>query len=191
MRIGLKFLKAFIFGCLLTSAVSLYGQNTDTTANSPALETFFWTQQRVVPKVGISLQDRMFVEIGVYWQNIYHHPLSLASKGPYATIDIMIHEENLLIGPKVGYEFTAGVFGTALDVTYFYDKDYNSEGQDRRAFVATPKAGLTLLGFLDVFYGYQIPLSEERITSISRHRFSITFNLNRDYFDVKSAPRKK
>jgi hypothetical protein len=190
MRIGLEFLKAIIFGCLLTSAVSLYGQSTDTT-EIPTIKTFFWTQQRLVPKIGISLQERMFVEVGVYWHNIYHHPLSLASKGPYATIDIMVDEQNLLIGPKLGYEFTAGVFGTAFDVTYFYDKDYNSEGLDRRAFVATPKVGLTLLGFMDVFYGYQIPLSETRITSISRHRFSITFNLNRDYFNVKSAPRKE
>lgn len=188
MRIGLDLLKAGIFGCFLASALSGYSQ-ADTTAN-PAIETFFWTKERFVPKVGVSIQEKAFLEIGVYWHSIYHHPLSLASKGPYATIDIMVDDRNLLIGPKMGYEFTAGVFGTAFDVTYFYDKDYNAEGLDRRAFVATPKAGLTLLGFMDLFYGYQIPISEQRITSLSRHRFSVTFNFNRDYFNVRSAPRK-
>jgi hypothetical protein len=189
MLTGLKIVRTCILGCLLlTPAVSTFAQADSIPAKQ--LETFFWTKERLIPKVGVSVQERAFVEIGVYWHNIYHHPLSLASKGPYATIDIMVDEKNLLIGPKVGYEFTAGVFGTAFDVTYYYDKDYNSEGMDRRAFVATPKAGLTLLGFMDVFYGYQIPISETRITSLTRHRFSITFNLNKDYFDVKSAPRK-
>jgi hypothetical protein len=33
-------------------------------------------------------------------------------------------------------------------------------------------------------------LSSERITSISRNRFTLSFNLNRDYFDLKDAPRR-
>jgi hypothetical protein len=189
MRIGPRILRATIFGGFLLSSFIGYAQASDSTKEK-TFDTFFWTRERLIPKIGVSLQERAFLEIGVYWHNIYHHPLSLASKGPYATIDVMVDEENLLVGPKVGYEFTAGVFGTAFDVTYYYDKDYNSEGMDRRAFVATPKAGLTLLGFMDVFYGYQIPISENRITSLSRHRFSLTFNLNRDYFNVKNAPRK-
>jgi hypothetical protein len=189
MRIGLNILGAVFAGSLLFQAGPVFSQQADT-AKTATLESFYWTKERLVPKIGVSVQDRAFLEIGVYWQNIYRHPLSLASKGPYATIDIMVDDRNLLIGPKLGYEFTAGVFGTAFDVTYFYDKDYNSEGLDRRAFVATPKAGLTLLGFMDVFYGYQIPISEQRITSLSRHRFSLTFNLNRDYYNVRSAPRK-
>jgi hypothetical protein len=178
--------KALILGCFLSPFLCC-AQNDST--KTRVFETY-WTRERLVPKVGVAAQDRAFVEVGIYWQNIYRHPLSLASKGPYATVDLMIDQKNLLIGPKVGYEFTAGVFGAAFDVTYFYDKDYNSEGLDRRSIVGTPKAGLTLLGFLDVFYGYQIPFSETEITTLSRHRFSVSFNLNKDYFDVKSAPRK-
>jgi hypothetical protein len=150
----------------------------------------YWTKQRFVPKVGASVQDRALFELGIHWHHIYKHPLSLASKGPYATVDVLIDDQNLLLGPKLGYEFTAGVFGAAFDVTYYYDKDYDPEGNNRRAFVGTPKAGLTLLGFVNFFYGYQIPFSEQRITSLSRHRFSITFTLNKDYFDIKNAPRK-
>ncbi len=190
MLTGLKILRVGLLGCLTALACNVYSQEQDS-AKTAAFDSFFWTKPRLVPKAGVSIQDNVFLEIGLYWQNIFHHPLSLASKGPYATVDIMVDERNLLIGPKLGYEFTAGVFGAAADVTYFYDKDYNSEGMDRRAFVATPKAGLTLLGFLDLFYGYQIPLSEDRITSLSRHRFSITFNFNRDYFNVRNAPRQK
>jgi hypothetical protein len=191
MHIGLSTLKGIFFGIgiFLLDPLCAQHQEQPDTIQSKFME-MFWTRERLVPKIGVSVQERAFIEVGVYWHNIYRHPLSLASKGPYATIDIMVDDENLLIGPKAGYEFTAGMFGAAFDVTYYYDKDYNSEGLDRRAFVATPKAGLTLLGFLDLFYGYQIPLSETVITSLSRHRFSLTFNLNKDYFNVKSAPRK-
>jgi len=112
------------------------------------------------------------------------------SKGPYCTVDVFIDKNNLLLGPKVGYEFTAGVFGASLDVTYFIDQNYGSEARDRTAWVTTPKVGISILGFADLFYGYEIPLSPERITSVSRNRFSLVFNINRDYFDLKEAPRK-
>jgi hypothetical protein len=188
MHTGLNYCFGVVMLFLLAGNIPAFCQSADT-VETKVFETY-WTKQRFIPKIGASVQDRAFVEVGVYWQNIYHHPLSLASKGPYATIDIMIDEKNLLLGPKVGYEFTAGVFGSAFDVTYFTDKNYDAEGHDRRSFVGTPKIGLTLLGFLDFFYGYQIPLSEQRITTLSRHRFSITFNLNKDYFNIKNAPRR-
>ncbi len=189
MLTGREILKwACAVGFLIILVAPLRAQDSDTTRTG-FLPTY-WTKPRIVPKVGGSIQERALLEVGVQWHNIYRHPLSLASKGPYATVDLLLDDQNFLIGPKLGYEFTAGVFGLAFDVTYFYDKDYDKEGHDRRAFVATPKGGLTLLGFLDFFYGYQIPLSEERITSLSRHRFSVVFNLNRDYFNIKNAPRK-
>jgi hypothetical protein len=151
----------------------------------------YWTQQRLIPKLGVGSQDRAFFEVGLYWQNIYKHPLTLMSKGPYCTVDIFIDDSNFLIGPKVGYEFTAGIFGASLDVTYFIDRNYGAEGINRNAWVTTPKIGVSILGFADLFYGYEIPISTERITSISRNRFSLTFNLNRDYFDLTEAPRKR
>ena len=93
----------------------------------------------------------------------------------------------------MGYEFSAGVFGIADDITYFFDRNYDVEGYDRQSVVLTPKAGLTILGFADLFYGYQIPMTsdENRITSIYRNRFSLIINLNKDYFNVKEARRKK
>ena len=112
------------------------------------------------------------------------------SKGPYCTVDIFIDNSNFLIGPKLGYEFTAGIFGGSIDATYFIDQNYGAEGKDRTAWVTTPKIGISILGFADLFYGYEIPLSSERISTISRNRFSLVFNINRDYFDLKGAPQK-
>jgi hypothetical protein len=103
---------------------------------------------------------------------------------------VFIDESNILLGPKLGYEFTAGLFGAAIDMTYYIDHNYDGEGGNRSGVVATPKVGLSILGFANLFYGYTIPLSNERISTITRNRFSLVFNLNRDYFDLKDAPRK-
>ena len=166
-----------------------YGQYGDSLMRTPFHQ--YWTKQRLVPKVGVGTQDRAFFEIGLYWHHIYRHPLTLLSKGAYCTVDIFIDDSNFLIGPKLGYEFTAGMFGASLDVTYFIDQNYGPENLDRKAWVTTPKVGLSILGFADLFYGYEIPLSKERISSISRNRFSLAFNINKDYFDLKDAPRKR
>lgn len=150
----------------------------------------FWTRPRTVPKFGAGAQDRAFVEIGLIYQSIYRHPLSLASRGGYFSVDVFIDDKNLLLGPKAGYEFTAGFLGIGGDITYFIDNNYNEAGDDRKAWALTPKIGLSILGFANIFYGYEIPISHERITTISRNRFSITINLNRDYFNLKEAPRR-
>ena len=188
MRIGRKSLACFlIFWGGMCSHIA-FAQSADSLLRTPFHR--YWTKQRLVPKGGVGLQDRAFFEVGLYWQNIYRHPLTLLTKGPYCTVDIFIDDSNFLIGPKLGYEFTVGMVGAALDVTYFIDENYE-EGKDRQAWVTTPKIGVSVLGFADLFYGYEIPLSEERISSLSRNRFSLVFNLNRDYLNLKEAPRKR
>lgn len=188
MRTGIKsWLLIFLF--LSGGYQFIYAQQSDSLLTTPFKR--YWTQQRFIPKIGVGTQDRAFVEIGIYWHHIYKHPLTLMSKGPYFTVDVFIDNSNFLIGPKVGYEFTAGVVGASVDLTYFIDENYGDEGMDRRAWVATPKAGISILGFADLFYGYQISISDERISSLSRHRFSLVFNLNKDYFDLKTAPRNR
>lgn len=143
----------------------------------------YWTKPRWVPKVGLGVQETAFVEAGVQLHKIYIHPLSLASAGPYLTIDGLILEETLIIGPKLGYEVTAGLFGVAADVTYYSDFG-------REALVFTPRAGISILGFVNLFYGRNIPLSEFQFEGIDKNRFSLVFNLNRDYFNLRNAPKK-
>jgi hypothetical protein len=189
MLTGSRSWKWFIFFSALLYAHLTSAQYADSILRTPFQR--FWTQQRLIPKVGVGSQDRAFVEVGLYWQNIYKHPLTLLSKGPYCTVDVFINKSNLLLGPKVGYEFTAGVFGGAIDVTYFIDRNYGPERKNRTAVVTTPKIGLSILGFADLFYGYEIPLSSDRISSISRNRFSLIFNLNRDYFDLNEARQRR
>jgi len=194
MRIVHKNLACLFFFWSVAFSHIAVAQHANSTQYSDSLVSTpfhrYWTKQRLIPKIGVGVQDRAFFEVGLYWQNIYRHPLTLLTKGPYCTVDIFIDDSNFLIGPKLGYEFTAGVFGAALDVTYFIDENYE-EGKDRQAWVTTPKIGFTILGFADLFYGYEIPISSERISSLSRNRFSLVFNLNKDYLNLKEAPRKR
>lgn len=144
---------------------------------------YYWTKPCLVPKAGINLQETGFVELGVQWHQIYVHPLGLASAGPYFTVDVTIDDGNVIAGPKLGYELTAGLIGVAGDFTYYTDFE-------RTTLMFTPKAGLTLLGFADLLYGRNIPVSRDRFPMISKNRFSLVFALNPDYFNLRGASKK-
>jgi len=144
----------------------------------------YWTKPRLVPKLGFGIQETGFVEVGVQLHKIYIHPLSLASAGPYLTIDGLIQDETLIVGPKLGYEITAGLLGLATDVTYYSDFD-------RSSVVFTPRAGISIMGFVDLFYGRNLLLSDFQFDAIDKNRFSLVFNLNTYYFNLRNAPKKK
>ena len=179
MLTGIRFIKFFL--ALLLPVYALQAQTQDTTNFKPFER--YWTKPRIVPKIGAGAQEIAFAEIGIHLHQIYVHPLTLASAGPYFTTDILIKDKDPIIGPKLGYEVTAGLFGFAADFTYYTDFD-------RESVMFTPKAGLSILGFANLFYGYNIVLSDDEFSHISRNRFSLVFNLNKDYFNLRSANKK-
>ena len=130
------------------------------------------------------MQETAFAEIGIQLHKIYKHPLSLASAGPYFTVDGLLRDEKVIIGPKIGYEITAGLVGIAADATCY--SDFRST-----SIVVTPRAGISVLGFVNLFYGRNIFLSDLQFDGIDKNRFSLVFNLNSYYFDLRNAPRKK
>jgi hypothetical protein len=143
-----------------------------------------WTKPRLVPRFGIAVQETGSIEAGLAYHKIFVHPLSLASSSFYLAGEGMVRDDNFVFGPKAGYEFTVGLIGLALDATYYTDTHKNT-------FVITPKGGLTIFGFVSLYYGRNISLSNVDFDYISQNRFSITFHVNRDYFDLKEAPKKK
>jgi len=152
------------------------------TVNTRPFERY-WTKPRLIPKLGLGIQETAFIEAGIQFHKIYIHPLSLASAGPYLTVDGLIKDDELMLGPKIGYEITAGLIGIAADATYYTDFE-------RDSFVFTPRAGISILGFANLFYGRNIPLSDFQFDVIDKNRFSLVFNINRDYFNLKNAPKK-
>jgi hypothetical protein len=181
MPTGIK--AAFFSFLLLNLTYQLHAQDDVDTVDIKPFERY-WTKPRIVPKVGFGVQETGFGEIGAELHKIYVHPLSLASAGPYITIDGVFQTNEIILGPKFGYELTAGLFGIAGDVTYYTDFD-------RESVMVTPKAGLTLFGYANLFYGRNFTLSDDSFRSISPNRFSLIFNLNKDYHNIKSASKKR
>jgi hypothetical protein len=180
MRIETNIVKGvLILATVLAGSCHAFSQDT---VNIKPFERY-WTKPRLIPKIGVGVEETAFVEVGVQLHKIYIHPLSLASAGPYFTVDGVIKEDEVIVGPKVGYEITAGLIGIAADFTYYTDFD-------RSAFMLTPRAGISILGFVNLFYGRNLPVSDYRFKGIDRNRFSLVFNLNRDYFNLRAAPKK-
>src|SRR5688572_8388820 len=105
---------------LIVLAYSTFAQEKVDTVNLTPFERY-WTKPRIVPKVGFGVQETGFGELGVELHQIYVHPFSLASAGPYFTVDAVFQTDETIMGPKLGYEITAGLLGLAADVTYFTD----------------------------------------------------------------------
>ncbi len=173
----MKYILSFL---LLVCTLSLVAQ--DTVQIAPF--SMSWTKPRFVPRAGIAVQETASFETGVAYHRIFIHPLSLASTSIYLSGEAMIRDENFIFGPKLGYEFTVGLIGVATDITYYTDTHKNM-------VVVTPKGGLSIFGFVNLYYGRNVILSNQSFEYISKNRFSITFHINPDYFALKEAPRKK
>lgn len=174
----------FIWIIFLIGSISWgYAQTVYDTIQKKPFERY-WTKARLAPKFGVGIQGSAFAEVGLQLHKIYVHPFTLASAGPYITCDVVILNGSVIIGPKAGYEVTAGLFGFAADIGYYSDFD-------RESMLVTPKAGISLLGFADLFYGRSFNISEDTFHSISPNRFSLVINFNRDYFDLRAARRKR
>jgi hypothetical protein len=167
---------------MMLLAPELCAQIKDTTDTN--LFERFWTKPRLIPKFGVGVQGSAFLEAGIQLHKIYVHPLTLASAGPYITCDVVVTDNDIILGPKAGYEVTAGLFGIAADVGYYSNSDIES-------VLFTPKLGVTILGFADLFYGRSFTLSNDSFPAISVSRFSLIINLNPDYFDLRDARRRK
>jgi hypothetical protein len=166
----------------LVICVSASAQHADTINTIPFER--YWTKSRIIPRLGAGVQESAFAEVGIALHKIYVHPLTLASTSAYFSVDGIVKEGDPIIGPKIGYEFTAGMIGLAADVTYYTNFD-------KESLVFTPKAGISLLGFANLFYGFNMKLSDYQFPLISRNRFSLVFNINKDYFNLHDAVKKR
>ena len=172
-----------VFFLFMLISVLAKAQEGDSTINIKPFERY-WTKPRLVPKVGFGVQETGFGELGFQLHQIYVHPLSLASAGPYITVDGVFQADEIIIGPKAGYEITAGLIGLAADVTYYTDFDNHS-------IMITPKAGFTLFGYVNLFYGRNLKLSDYNFRAISANRISLIFNLNPDYHNIHDSVKKR
>ena len=94
--------------------------------------------------------------------------------GPRIGIEANMSVADFMYAPKIGYE---------LDVVFVSFRgnliNYIEKGNvDLRML---PEAGLSFFGAINLTYGYGIPLLKYESTQISRHRITLTVNLNPKY----------
>ncbi|WP_345222525.1 hypothetical protein [Hymenobacter koreensis] len=127
-------------------------------------------EPHLVPRVGVALQKQMAVEVGLIRHRVRYQTLGNSSRGLYAAADI-VPGRRLVVGPKVGGSF--GANAASADISLVYYTDFK-----RRQLMLTPAVGVGLIGFANLLYGYNIPLTGRQLTEVGGHRVSLVGNLN-------------
>jgi hypothetical protein len=77
--------------------------------------------------------------------------------------------DNFVIGPKIGYELDLLFFGGSINFVDYTD----FKTQDFRFM---PEVGFSILGRVNLFYSYSIPLGENKISGVGSNRLGLTVN---------------
>lgn len=96
--------------------------------------------------------------------------------GPKVSSEFNFNFKQFFLGPKVSYEFDYYVIGARINLI-----DYTDFKQSDFRF--TPEIGLTFVSYLNLFYGYNVPLSsgETRFAGTNRITLTININANREH----------
>lgn len=127
-----------------------------------------WEDTRYVPKVGYSYQKGYYLEVGVIRGFIAEsHGPNLGVIGPFISTDI--NTQNLILGPKLGFEFSFLLLsGKVSSIAYTDFKKVDLR--------FTPEIGLTLLGYLTICWGYNLKLNSNSFDDVGSNKFSININ---------------
>ncbi len=129
--------------------------------------------KKVILSPGLIYQGELLGEINLMFSKLEMTTGGAAIWGPRVGIESSFTNNNYLIAPKIGYEFSGLIFcvrGNLL--SYFQDKEV-----DLRFL---PEIGLSLSGAMNLCYGYNIHIIADKINDISNHRISLTINLDLD-----------
>lgn len=157
-----------IITIFLLNAISLIciGQHDSTSKRS----SLYWT-----PRIGIGIQKSPYIELGVSRLHIPPDKM-FASDCIYSSIEVNRSQaENVrpyFYGIKIGYETSWSLGMLAIEPKYLTDF---STGK----LILSLKAGVSLIGAVNLLYGYNIGKNLEDFKRIGTHQISIIANLNR------------
>ncbi len=154
-------LKLFLFIISLLLHEATFGQSlpNETKKSSP------WDSKQFEPRFGLGYQRSIMVEAGVgyHWSGgDIVRPLSTAV---YSSLEFSSFSKPVY-GVKIGAETIGGMGIGGIDLKYLT----NSRHHD---LVITPKAGLSIFGTINAFYGYNISTNNYPFENIGKHQFSL------------------
>jgi len=145
----------------LTSCI--YGQSDSTKSEINSYTTF---------RAGLGFEKTTYLELGLSRITISDKGLNSGSLCFYTSAQLGIINGHINYGIKAGFE-TAWMIGMwAIEAKYITDNK-NSK------FYFTPKAGLSLLGAVNILYGYNVGIGNHNFVDIGKHQVSVTANLSK------------
>ncbi len=152
--------KTFLNIILITLSIHSLGQNADSLIS----------RSHFGITLGYISQNNNFWTIGGLLGKHYRS-LHVPSHGYGMAAEFNLNQSNPIYGAKVFYEYNFGIIlGSRINATTYFKGSVKD-------FRLTPEIGLSGLGIINFFYGYNIPVVGSEISEVSRHRFNITLNI--------------
>ncbi|WP_066837747.1 hypothetical protein [Rufibacter ruber] len=169
----------YLLTCLiLFLTVEASGQSTVEQLPSSASTSTWWDTKKVKPRVALGYQKSFFTEVGVakHWSG--GDMVIPRSTALYSSLEWAPSSTGSVYGIKVGAETISGMGISGLEVKY----QSNFKVDD---IVITPKLGLSLLGSVSIFYGYNISINKSPFDHVGRHQFSLALLYDKsDWKDI-------
>jgi hypothetical protein len=89
--------------------------------------------------------------------------------------EFMFDNEKFIMGPKVSAELDVLIIGGRINIIDYTDFTYHD-------VKLTPEIGFTVDGAVDLFYGYNITLTNSEIKKVGEHRISLIINFDKEYW---------
>lgn len=135
----------------------------------------YWSKFTPAFRISAGFTPKFYIEPGLALHKFHSEPPNSASQNIYASVEMtttMYGDRGfLLLAPKVGYQLQAIFYAIGVEAKYL------SDGTRNRDFVIAPKAGLSILGMIDLMYAYQLSFNNRPFPGIGAHQFSLAFTL--------------
>lgn len=125
----------------------------------------------------IASQGQVYGELDIMRAQVIEGHGVLILYGPFAGVATNFGQGERIIVPKAGYELAMSVITVRASTACYYG-EHNS---DLRFL---PEVGLSFFGLADLTYGWALPLTDDRIPELARHRFALTVNLHRTAWGI-------
>jgi hypothetical protein len=162
---------------VLLLSVLLHAQHADTmNTNIPGT----WKKFHPGIRVAVGIQKSFYTEAGIAWQRyIYDARHGFEATAYYASFQWTppTKGNEKVYGVKAGAELAHNGGAGGIECTYLW----NSVSND---FVITPKIGFGL-GFVNLFYGYNLSTNKYPFPNIRKSQFSLAINTNLLFFQSK------
>lgn len=156
----------------------MFSQDTIKTVNANRIGYKEWTKYKSLVRFGIGVQKSFSTELGITRHKYMFNDLAGASAAYYSTIEwippFSSNNDNVY-GLKAGYEISAGALALGLEAKYQTDFVEND-------FVFTPRIGLSVVGVVTLFYGYNISTNGNPFPNVGNHQFTVICNFNSGVF---------